>query len=50
MMGLHMFDYNLDFFGPGTVDAPQWKKAAAVRTRRGNLDGSYQLPPIRREG
>ena len=26
MMGLHMFDYNLDFFGPGTVDAPQWKK------------------------
>ena len=27
MMGLHMFDYNLDFFGPGTIDDPQWKKA-----------------------
>jgi len=26
MMGLHMFDYNLDFFGPGTIDDPQWKK------------------------
>ena len=21
MSGLHMFDYNLDFFGPGTIDA-----------------------------
>jgi hypothetical protein len=27
MLGLHMFDYNLDFFGPGTVDEPLWKKA-----------------------
>ncbi len=27
MMGLHMFDYNLDFFGPGTIDDPQWIKA-----------------------
>ena len=27
MLGLHMFDYNLDFFGPGTIDDPQWKKA-----------------------
>ncbi|HEY8044948.1 MAG TPA: DUF1254 domain-containing protein [Streptosporangiaceae bacterium] len=26
MMGLHMFDYNLDFFGPGVIDDPQWKK------------------------
>ena len=26
MIGLHMFDYNLDFFGPGTIDSPQWKK------------------------
>jgi hypothetical protein len=26
MSGLHMFDYNLDFFGPGTIDAPEWKK------------------------
>ncbi len=26
MSGLHMFDYNLDYFGPGTIDAPQWKK------------------------
>ena len=21
----HSFDYNLDFFGPGTIDAPEWK-------------------------
>jgi hypothetical protein len=26
MSGLHMFDYNLDFFGPGTIDAPEWRK------------------------
>ena len=26
MSGLHMFDYNLDYFGPGTIDAPEWKK------------------------
>ena len=26
MSGLHMFDYNLDYFGPGTIDAPHWKK------------------------
>jgi hypothetical protein len=26
MMGLHMFDYNLDYFGPGAIDDPQWKK------------------------
>ena len=23
--GLHMFDYNLDRCGPGTIDSPQWK-------------------------
>ena len=22
---MHMFDYNLDHFGPGTIDAPEWK-------------------------
>lgn len=27
MTGLHMFDYNLDFFGPGTISEPRWKKA-----------------------
>lgn len=27
MVGLHMFDYNLDWFGPGTIDEPEWKKA-----------------------
>jgi hypothetical protein len=26
MLGLHLFDYNLDYFGPGTIDAPEWKK------------------------
>lgn len=26
MIGLHMFDYNLDYFGPGTINEPQWKK------------------------
>jgi hypothetical protein len=26
MTGLHMFDYNLDYFGPGTINEPQWKK------------------------
>ena len=26
MTGLHMFDYNLDGFGPGTNNEPQWKK------------------------
>lgn len=24
-IGMHMFDYNLDHFGPGTIDSPQWK-------------------------
>lgn len=24
-VNLHAFDYNLDFFGPGTIDAPGWK-------------------------
>jgi hypothetical protein len=28
MVGLHMFDYNLDYFGPGTINAPQWKKSS----------------------
>jgi hypothetical protein len=23
--GLHMFDYNLNRLGPGTIDAPEWK-------------------------
>ena len=27
MLGLHMFDYNLDYFGPGAINDPQWKKA-----------------------
>jgi hypothetical protein len=27
MLGLHMFDYNLDWFGPGAIDEPRWKKA-----------------------
>jgi hypothetical protein len=27
MLGLHMFDYNLDHFGPGAIDDPRWKKA-----------------------
>jgi hypothetical protein len=31
MVGLHMFDYNLDYFGPGTIDAPQWKKASRAQ-------------------
>jgi hypothetical protein len=31
MVGLHMFDYNLDYFGPGTIDAPQWKKPDRAR-------------------
>jgi hypothetical protein len=26
MTGLHMFDYNLDYFGPGTINEPQWKE------------------------
>ncbi len=24
-VGLHMFDYNLDHLGPGTIDSPEWK-------------------------
>jgi hypothetical protein len=31
MVGLHMFDYNLDFFGPGTVDDDRWKITDATR-------------------
>ena len=43
MTGLHMFDYNLDFFGPGTINEPRWKigrpgdrlpRAGAVRPGR----------------
>ncbi|MER8185638.1 DUF1254 domain-containing protein [Kitasatospora sp. NPDC094015] len=33
---LHLFDYNLDFFGPGTLDDPQWRipdRRAAYLTR-----------------
>jgi hypothetical protein len=26
MVGLHMFDYNLDYFGPGTINSSEWKK------------------------
>jgi hypothetical protein len=22
---MHIFDYNLDHLGPGTIDAPEWK-------------------------
>jgi hypothetical protein len=36
MGGLHMFDYNLDFFEVGTIDAPEWRldsRAAAYRER-----------------
>ena len=25
MVGLHMFDYNLDCFGPGTINSSEWK-------------------------
>jgi len=27
MVGLHIFDYNLDHFGPGRIDDPRWKIA-----------------------
>jgi hypothetical protein len=36
MGGLHMFDYNLDFFEVGTIDAPEWRldtRSAAHRER-----------------
>ena len=45
---LHMFDYNLDHLGPGTIDDPQWKiadRTAAYRMRmiaaRGGLWGNH---------
>jgi hypothetical protein len=44
----HVFDYNLDFFGPGTIDSPEWKiadrqKAYATRAAaaRGGLWGNH---------
>ncbi|MFJ9520944.1 DUF1254 domain-containing protein [Kitasatospora sp. NPDC101801] len=36
MLNLHLFDYNLDHLGPGTVDEPQWRipdRRAAHLTR-----------------
>lgn len=45
---LHMFDYNLDRLGPGTIDAPEWKiadrkKAYVTRAAaaRGGLWGNH---------
>lgn len=44
----HSFDYNLDFFGPGTIDAPEWKidgraKAYGIRAAAalGGLWGNH---------
>lgn len=45
---LHIFDYNLDHLGPGTIDSPRWKiadRAAAYQVRmiaaRGGLWGNH---------
>jgi hypothetical protein len=45
---MHMFDYNADFFGIGTIDAPDWviadrKKAVVTRAVacRGGLFGNH---------
>jgi hypothetical protein len=48
MSAMHSFDYNLDHFGPGTIDAPEWRiadrrQAYAVRaaSARGGLYGNH---------
>jgi hypothetical protein len=45
---MHSFDYNLDHFGVGTIDAPEWRiddRATAYATRagaaRGGLFGNH---------
>ncbi|MFC9331139.1 DUF1254 domain-containing protein [Kitasatospora sp. NPDC057015] len=50
---LHLFDYNLDFLGPGTVDDPQWRIAdrrAAYLTRaaaaRAGLWGNHAYEAV----
>lgn len=50
---LHLFDYNLDFFGPGTVDDPQWRipdRRAAYLTRavaaRAGLWGNHAYEAV----
>jgi len=46
--GLHIFDYNLDYLGIGTIDAPEWRiddRPSAYATRaaaaRGGLWGNH---------
>jgi hypothetical protein len=46
--GLHSFDYNLDYFGPGTIDSPAWKVASRrhaylrrAAAARGGLWGNH---------
>jgi hypothetical protein len=48
MSAMHSFDYNLDHFGPGPIDAPEWRiadrrQAYAVRaaSTRGGLYGNH---------
>ena len=54
---VHMFDYNLDFTGPGTIDDPSWKspdrttaymtRAVVAREVEEGLDlTSYPLHPV----
>ncbi|MDH6111222.1 hypothetical protein P3T36_003246 [Kitasatospora sp. MAP12-15] len=50
---LHLFDYNLDFQGPGTVDDPQWRipdRRAAYLTRavaaRSGLWGNHAYEAV----
>ncbi len=50
---LHMFDYNLDFLGPGTLDDPRWRIAdrrAAYLTRaaaaRAGLWGNHAYEAV----
>jgi len=52
-MGLHLFDYNTDHLGPGTIDAPQWKitdRAVAYATRalaaRAGLWGNHAYEAV----
>ena len=46
--GMHLFDYNTDYFGVGTIDAPEWRiddRARAYATRaaaaRAGLFGNH---------
>ncbi len=48
MLTFHMFDYNLDHLGPGTIDDPTWKMAdrntsylARALAARGGLWGNH---------